>query len=82
MTYKTKGIISAIEEVSTTKLGTAVQKLHFQQDTGGIFYPCALGTKIELFKDLLPGDVVEMEFHISGSKGAYNNIVIDNIIRV
>ena len=80
--YKIKGIITAIGEIKTTKLGTAVQQLHFEQDTGRIFYPSALGTKIELLTDLLPGDVAELEFHISGSKGTYNNVIIDNIARV
>ncbi len=82
MQFKTKGIITAVGEVKTTKLGTAVQQLHFEQETGRVIYPSALGTKIELLGDLLPGDEVEMEFHISGSKGTYNNVIIDNLIRV
>ncbi len=83
MNYKVKGIITAVGGVKTTKLGTAVQQIHFEQEgTGRIFYPSALGTKIELFNDILPGDVAEMEFHISGSKGTYNNVVIDSLVRV
>lgn len=83
MTYKIKGIITAIGEVKTTKLGTAVQQLHFEQEgSGRIFYPSALGTKIELLGDVLPGDVAELEFHISGSKGAFNNVIIDSLVRV
>ncbi|QYJ68912.1 hypothetical protein [Flavobacterium litorale] len=82
MQFKTKGIITAVGEVKTTKLGTAVQQLHFEQETGRVIYPSALGTKIELLDDILPGDVAELEFHISGSKGTYNNVIIDNIIRV
>lgn len=81
--YKIKGIVTQIGEITTTKLGTAVQQIHVEQDgSGRIFYPSALGTKIELFKDILPGDVVEIEFHISGSKGTYNNVVVDNIQRL
>lgn len=82
MNYKIKGIVTAIGEVKTTKLGTAVQQLHFEQETGRVFYPSALGTKIEMLQDVLPGDVAEIEFHIAGSKGTYNNVIIDNIIRV
>lgn len=82
MNYSIKGIVTAIGEVKTTKLGTAVQQLHFEQENGRIFYPSALGTKIELLQDVLPGDVAELQFHISGSKGTYNNVIIDNIVRV
>lgn len=83
MNFKIKGLITAIGDVKTTKLGTAVQQLHFEQEASGrIFYPSALGTKIELLGDFLPGDVAELEFHIAGSKGKYNNVVIDNITRL
>jgi len=82
MNYKIKGIITAIGDIKTTKLGTAVQQLHFEQETGRMFYPSALGTKIDLLSDMLPGDVAELEFHISGSKGTYNNVIIDNLVRV
>lgn len=83
MNYTVKGIITAIGEIKTTKLGTAVQQLHFEQEVSGrIFYPTALGTKIELLAGLLPGDCAELEFHISGSKGTYNNVIIDSITRV
>ncbi|AXG73960.1 hypothetical protein DVK85_06755 [Flavobacterium arcticum] len=82
MQFKAKGIITAVGEVKTTKLGTAVQQVHFEQETGRIIYPSALGTKIELLNDLFPGDVAEIEFHISGSKGTYNNVIIDNLARV
>lgn len=83
MTYKIKGIITAIDEIKTTKLGTAVQQLHFEQEgSGRLFYPTALGTRIELLRDLLPGDEAELEFHISGSKGTYNNVIIDSIKRL
>lgn len=82
MCYKIKGIITAIGEIKTTKLGTAVQQLHFEQETGKIFYPSALGTKIEVLSDFLPGDVAELEFHIAGSKGTYNNVIIDNLVRI
>lgn len=83
MNYTIKGLVTAIGEVKTTKLGTAVQQIHFEQEaTGRPFYPSALGTKIELLKDILPGDVCELEFHVSGSKGMYNNIIIDNLTRV
>lgn len=83
MNYKIKGIITAIGEIKTTKLGTAVQQLHFEQEgSGRIFYPSALGTKIDILQQILPGDVAELEFHISGSKGTYNNVIIDNLIRI
>jgi hypothetical protein len=82
MNYKIKGIITAVGDVKTTKLGTAVQQLQFEQETGRMFYPSALGTKIELLQDMLPGDVAELEFHICGSKGTYNNVIIDSIVRV
>lgn len=82
MNYKIKGIITAIGDVKTTKLGTAVQQLHFEQENGRMFYPSALGTKIDLLQELLPGDVAELEFHITGSKGTYNNVIIDNLVRV
>lgn len=82
MNYKIKGIITAIGDVKTNKLGTAVQQLHFEQENGRMFYPSALGTKIDLLQELLPGDVAELEFHISGSKGTYNNVIIDNLLRV
>lgn len=82
MRYKVKGIITAIGEIKTTKQGTAVQQLHLEQECGRIMYPSALGTKIELLDDLLPGDVAEVDFHISGSKGTYNNVIIDTIKRL
>jgi hypothetical protein len=82
MNYKIKGIITAIGEIKTTKLGTAVQQLHFEQENGRLFYPSALGTKIEMLQDMLPGDVAELEFHITGSKGTYNNVIIDSLVRV
>lgn len=82
MQFKIKGIVTAVGEIKTTKLGTAVQQLHFEQETGRVIYPSALGTKIELLGDILPGDVAELDFHISGSKGTYNNVIIDNLVRV
>jgi len=82
MNYKIKGLVVAVGNITTTKLGTAVQQLHFEQETGRMFYPSALGTKIELLTDVSPGDVCEIEFHISGSKGTYNNVIIDNIVRI
>jgi hypothetical protein len=82
MNYKIKGIITAIGEIKSTKLGTAVQQLHFEQENGRLFYPSALGTKIEMLQDMLPGDVAELEFHITGSKGTYNNVIIDSLVRV
>jgi hypothetical protein len=82
MNYKIKGIITAIGEIKTTKLGTAVQQLHFEQENGRLFYPSALGTKIEMLQDMLPGDVAELEFHITSSKGTYNNVIIDSLVRV
>lgn len=44
--YKIKGIITAIGDIKTTKLGTAVQQLHFEQETGRMFYPSALGRRL------------------------------------
>ncbi|MBF00622.1 MAG: hypothetical protein CMP77_11690 [Flavobacterium sp.] len=82
MQFKIKGIVTAIGDIKTTKMGTAVQQLHFEQESGRIIYPSALGTKIELLGDILPGDVAEIEFHISGSKGTYNNVIIDDLVRV
>lgn len=81
--YKIKGVVNSVSDITTTKLGTAVQQLDFTQEGGGRqFYPSALGTRIELLKDVLPGDIVEIEFHISGSKGTYNNVIIDNLVRL
>ena len=82
MQYKIRGIITAVGDVKTTKQGTAVQQLHFEQEDGKMFYPSALGTKVKLLSDMLPGDVADLEFHISGSKGVYNNVIIDNLIRI
>ena len=83
MNYKVKGIITAIGDIKTTKLGTAVQIVHVEQDISGrIFYPQCLGTKIELLNDFLPGDIVEIKFHISGSKGQFNNVVVDDMKRI
>lgn len=82
MNYKIKGIVLAIGQITTTKLGTAVQQIHMEQEGGRVFYPSALGTKIELLQDILPGDVAEIDFHISGSKGTYNNVIIDNLTRI
>ena len=83
MNYKIKGIITAIGDIKTTKSGTAVQQLHFEQECSGrIFYPSALGTGIGMLQDFLPGDVAELEFHINGSKGSYNNVIIDSLVRV
>lgn len=79
MRYTAKGIIIAIEDVKTTNTGIAVQKLHFEHEDGGVFYPSALGVKVDLLKELLPGDVSELTFHLSGSKGTYNNVIIDDI---
>lgn len=82
MQFKVKGIITAIGEIKTTKLGTAVQQLHFEQEGGRAMYPTVLGTKIEILKDFIPNDVAELTFHISGSKGTYNNVIIDELIRL
>lgn len=83
MQFKAKGIITAICDIKTTKMGTAVQQIHFEAaDKGRLFYPSALGTKIEILTEFLPGDCVEIEFHISGSKGTYNNVIIDNLVRL
>lgn len=83
MNYKIKGIITAIGGIRITKSGTAVRQLHFEQEgSGRIFYPSALGGNIQLLSDFLPGDVAELEFHISGSRGTYNNVIIDSLVRV
>ena len=83
MNYKVKGIITAIGEIKVTKLGTAVQQIHFEQEgSGRLFYPSALGTRIEEISDFYPGDAAELEFHISGSKGTYNNVIIDKLTRL
>lgn len=82
MQYKIRGIITAVGDVKTTKYGTAVQQLHFEQEDGKLFFPSALGQKTQLLSDMLPGDVADLEFHISGSKGLYNNVIIDNLVRV
>lgn len=87
MNYKIKGIITAIGDIKTTKLGTAVQQLHFEQEASGrIFYPSALGNNINLLRGFLPGDVAELEFHIKGSVSSsgdfYNNVIIDNLTRL
>lgn len=55
MNYKIKGIITAIGEINTMKLGTAVQQIHFEQEgSGRLLYPSALGTKIGLLGDFYP----------------------------
>lgn len=83
MNFKIKGIIVAIGELKTTKSGVGVRQLHFEQEMNGrIFYPSALGHKTELLDDFYPGDVAEVEFHINGSKGTYNNVIIDSIARI
>ena len=82
MAYKIKGIVQSIGDIKTTKLGTACQQLGMEQETGRVFFPMALGTKIELLTDLLPNDVIELDFHISGHKGTYNSVIIDNITRI
>lgn len=83
MNYKIKGIITAIGEIKTTKTGIAVQQLQFEQEgSNRIFYPSALGTHIDKLSGFLPGDCAELEFHISGSKGTYNNVIIDNLTRL
>jgi hypothetical protein len=68
MKFKIKGIITAIGEIKTTKLGTQVQQLHFEQETGRVFYPSALGTKIELLRDLLLATLQSLRFTLSAAK--------------
>lgn len=82
MYYTSKGTVTALPAVTTTKLGTAVQQIHLEQDNGRMIYPSLLGTKIEIANDILPGDKIEIKFHISGSKGQYNNVIIDDLKRV
>ncbi len=82
MQYKIRGIVVAVGDTKTTKKGTAVKQLKFEQEDGKLFYPSAVGTKVNLLEDMLPGDVADLEFHISGSKGIYNNVIIDNVVRV
>lgn len=79
MTYKVKGFITKIGEVKTTCKGTAVQQIHFQDMDGHILFPSALGKKTQSLTGFLPGDPAELEFYICGSKGAYNNVVINNL---
>lgn len=83
MNYKVKGIITAIGEIETTNLGTALRRLHFEQEfSGRVFYPSALGSRTDLLEGFKRGDYAELEFHISGSKGTYNNVIIDNLVRL
>lgn len=82
MQIKDKGILISIGDVTTTKTGVAVQQIGFEQENGTIIYPSLLGPKISLASDMLPGDIVEIEYHIKGSKGTYNNVIIDNLTRV
>ena len=82
MQYKIRGIVVAVGDTKTTKKGTAVKQLKFEQEDGKLFYPTAMGTKIDLLNDMLPGDVADLEFHISDSKGIYNNVIIDNMVRI
>lgn len=82
MTFKAKGILTAIGEKKTTLTGVAVQNFHFEQENGKVIYPSCLGKKVDLIGGFLPGDVVEVEFFLSGSKGHYNNVIVDNITRV
>lgn len=82
MQHKQRGIVVAIGEAKTTNKGTALIQIQFEQENGQIFYPSALGKKTELLAGIMPGDVVELEYHITGSKGLYNNVIIDNVERV
>lgn len=82
MKYTAKGIINAIKEIKTTTKGFAVRQIDFRQTDGHLMHPSALGNNIDLLDGFNEGDEIEMEFHISGSKGLYNNIIIDNVTKV
>lgn len=82
MKYTAKGIINAIKEIKTTTKGFAVKQIDFRQQEGAMIHPSALGNKISLLDGFNEGDEIEMEFHISGSKGLYNNVIIDNVTKV
>jgi len=79
MSFKATGIIIEIGDIKATKRGTAVQQIHFEQENGQIIYPSAIGPKVEILENFLPGDVVELEFYINGSKGVYNNVMIEKV---
>lgn len=80
MNYKAKGKILKIDDIRITASGVMVQQLHVEQEgSRDVFYPSALGDKIELLEDFYAGDTVEIEFHINGSLKGYNNVIIDNI---
>lgn len=83
MIYTVKGLVIAIGEVKETKRGVKLQHVHVEQENSSkIFYPTAMGDKMDLLEDLLPGDVVKVDFMISGRSGIYNNVIIDNIVRI
>lgn len=86
MQVKIKGKVNAIHEVRTTERGTAVQQIDFEQENGRVIFPSLLGKKIELLEDVLPGDEIELEYHITGKISQagkpYNNVIIDNLVRL
>lgn len=75
-----KGIVSAVSNVSCTKLGTAIKTIYFESEGADeVIQVHALGTKIELLEDFLPGDVCVLDYHISESKDAERKFILDNI---
>lgn len=81
MRYKCKGVINAINEVKTTTNGYAVRQIDFKQDQGDTIYPSFLGEKIALLNGYDIHEYIEIDFHLSGKKGMYNNVIVDNIRR-
>lgn len=79
MKYKVTGIVTAIGEVKKTRQGAPIQQIHLEQLGGRMMYPALMGDIIDTLDDILPGDLVEIQFHIKGSKGVYNNVYVDDI---
>lgn len=82
MQIKARGIVTAVCDRKTTNSGMFVQQIHFEQENGKPIYPSLLGVNVNLLNEILPGDVIDITFHISGSKGTYNNVIIDELTRV
>lgn len=86
MQFKTSGIVTAIEDIRTTNQGKAVRSLHLEQENGRTIYPSLLGVKVDEFKSVEVGEKIEVDIricgHISHAGKTYNNVIIDNLVRL
>lgn len=82
MDIKIKGVITRICDLNTTGKGVAIRQVFFKKSNGDYFYPTALGKNINLLDNIRPGDEVELHCEIKGAMEKFNNVVIQEILKL